>query len=77
MDALGLTNAPATFQRALEFILSGVKWQSSLEYLDEGIVDSKSQEEHLHHVDRVLGRLRAAGVTQVLVLPEDCGISGV
>jgi len=32
------TNAPATFQRALDIILSGVKWQSCLIYLDNVIV---------------------------------------
>jgi len=43
----GLTNAPATFQRALDIILSGVKWQSCLVYLDDVIVYSKTQEEHV------------------------------
>jgi len=64
----GLTNTPATFQRALEIILSGFKWQSCLGHLDDIIVYSKTQEEHVQHLDEVLGLLRAAGVT--LKLPK-------
>jgi len=46
-----LTNAPATIQRALDIILSGVKWQSCLVYLDDVIVYSKTQEVHFQHSD--------------------------
>ena len=34
----GLCNAPATFQRAIDMILSGVKWQNVLVYLDDLVV---------------------------------------
>jgi len=54
----GPTNAPATFQRALDIILSGVKWQSCLIYIDDVIVYSKTGEEHIGHVDHVLRLLR-------------------
>ena len=59
----GLTNAPATFQRALDTILSGVKWQSCLIFLDDVIMYSNTEEEHIGHVDHVLRLLREAGVT--------------
>jgi len=59
----GLTNAPATFQRALDFILSGVKWQSCLIYLNDVIVYSKTEEEHIGPVDHFPRLLREAGVT--------------
>ena len=59
----GLTNAPATFQRALDIILSGLEWQSCLIYLDDVIVNCKTEQEHVGHVDRVLRLLRDAGVT--------------
>jgi len=36
----GLCNAPATFQRAMDMILAGVKWQICLVYLDDVIVFS-------------------------------------
>ena len=64
----GLTKAPATFQRALDIILSGVKWQSCLIYLDDVIVYSKTEEENIGHVDHVQRLLRKAGVT--LRLPK-------
>jgi len=64
----GLTNAPATFQRALDIILSGLEWQSCLIYLDDVIVNCKTEQEHVGHVDRVLRLLRDAGVT--LRLPK-------
>ena len=59
----GLRNAPATFQRALDIILSGVRWQTCLIYLDDVIVFSKNEEEHVAHVDEVLTLLRSAGVS--------------
>ena len=59
----GLRNAPATFQRALDIILSGVRWQSCLIYLDDVIVFSRSTDEHLRHVDEIPTSLRRAGIT--------------
>jgi len=64
----GLTNVPLTFQRALDIILAGVKWQSCVVDLDDVIVYSKTQEEHVQHLDDVLGLLRAAGV--IFKLPK-------
>ena len=55
----GLKNAPATFQRALDIILSGPRWQICLVYLDDVIVFSKDMEQHLAQVDTVLTLLRA------------------
>jgi len=64
-----LTNAPATFQRALGIILSGLKWQLCLVYLDDVIIFSASAERHVENVDVVLSQLREAGVTPNL---ENC-----
>jgi len=52
----------------MDIILSGVKWQSCLIYLDDVIVYSKTEEEHVGHVDRVLRLLLEAGVK--LPLPK-------
>ena len=60
---LGLRNAPATFQRALDIILSGVRWQTCLIYLYEVIVFSKDAETHLRNVDEVPRLLGRNGVT--------------
>lgn len=59
----GLCNAPATFQRAMDIILAGVKWRVCLVYLDDVIVFSRSAEEHLAHLDQVLTLLKENGVS--------------
>ena len=59
----GLRHAPSTFQRALDIILSKVRWQSCLIYFDEFLVFSRSIDEHLRHVDEILTLLRRAGIT--------------
>ena len=53
----GLRNAPATFQRALDIILSGVRWQTCLIYLDEVIIFSMDITRHLGQVDEILSLL--------------------
>ena len=59
----GLKNAPATLQRALDILLSGVRLQICLVYLDDVIVFSRDHESHLDHLDLVLSSLRKAGVS--------------
>ncbi len=59
----GLTNAPATFQRAIDILLSGVNWQFCLVYLDDVIVYSNTEEDHIRHVDEVLTVLGKAGLS--------------
>ena len=57
----GLCNAPATFQRTVDILLSLYRWKSCLVYLDDIIVFSNTVEEHLTHVDEVLQVLRDSG----------------
>jgi Reverse transcriptase (RNA-dependent DNA polymerase) len=59
----GLRNAPATFQRAIDIILSGVKWKTCLVYLDNVIVFSENRAAHLTHVAEVLTLLGNAGMS--------------
>ena len=59
----GSTNALATFQPALDIIFLGAKRQSCHISLDDVIVYSKTEEENISYVDRVLRLLRDAGVT--------------
>ena len=59
----GLVNAPATFQRAMDVILSSVKWKFCLVYLDDIIIYSPSHQQHLKDLDLVLGLLSRAGAT--------------
>jgi hypothetical protein len=59
----GLRNAPATFQRAIDIILSRVKWKTFLVYLDDVIVFSKNRAAHLTHVAEVLTLLVNVGLS--------------
>ena len=59
----GLRGAPSTFQRVLDIILSGVRWQICLVYLDDVIVFSRTHGEHAKRLDTVLSLLRSAGIS--------------
>jgi Reverse transcriptase (RNA-dependent DNA polymerase) len=58
----GLRNSPATFQRTVEIVLSGLKWKTCLVYLEYIIVFSQTPEEHLPHLDEVFGLLYGEGL---------------
>ncbi|GBG80013.1 hypothetical protein CBR_g30274 [Chara braunii] len=57
----GLTNAPATFQRAMNDIFRDILEQYVLVYLDDILVYSRTLEEHLRHLRDVLDRLHRDG----------------
>ena len=65
----GLCSAPATFQRMMDTVLSGLKWQSCLVYLDDVVVFSTTFEQHLQRLRAVLDALRTAGLS---LKPEKC-----
>lgn len=50
----GICNAPATFQRAVDILLSKYRLKTCLMYLNDIIVISKSQEDHIKHVGEVM-----------------------
>ena len=56
----GLCNAPATFSRLMDHVLSGLHWETCLFYLDDIIVFSSTWEEHLARLRQVFERLRHA-----------------
>ena len=56
----GLKNAPVTFQRLMETILSGLIRNVCLDYLDDIIVTGRTFAEHLANLRRVFLRLREA-----------------
>ncbi|XP_025083530.1 uncharacterized protein LOC112557737 [Pomacea canaliculata] len=60
--AMGLANAPATYQRLMEECLGDLHLHICLVFLDDIIVFSSSFDEHLERVERVLDRLRDCGL---------------
>ena len=59
----GLMTAPATFQRAIDVVLSSVRFQCALTYLDDIVVYSPTFDKHLEDLSTVLQLLQAAGVS--------------
>ena len=53
----GLRNAPATFQRLMDVVLSGLKWNSVLVYMDDIMVYSVTPSQHLELLNQVFDRL--------------------
>ena len=65
----GLSNAPATFQRLMDLVLSGLQWSQCLVYLDDVIILGRSFSEHLANLNMVFERLREAGLK---LQPKKC-----
>ena len=49
----GLCNAPATFSRLIDYVLTGLSWEACLYYLDDIIVFSRTWKEHLEKLAAV------------------------
>lgn len=58
-----LTNAAATFQQALDIILTRFKWNTYLVYMDDTIIFSKHMDDHMQVVDNILKTPGEAFVT--------------
>ena len=65
----GLCNAGATFQRLMNVVMPGLHLEVCLVYLDDIILFSRTVEEHLERLVRILGRLESAGLE---LKPEKC-----
>ena len=65
----GLCNGPATFQRLMDMVLSGLHWTRCLVYLDDIIIFSQDFPSHLDNLKFVFQRLREAGLK---VKPTKC-----
>ena len=66
---MGLRSAPATFQRLMQTTLDELIFKSVLVYLDDIMIYSKTFEEHLQQVDRVLELIIKAGLK---LRPDKC-----
>ena len=59
--SFGLVNAPSTFQRCMDAVLAGLKWNCVQIYLDDAIIASKSFDQHIIDLTAVLTRFKEAG----------------
>ena len=57
----GLAGAPSSFQRLMNQIFRGLPFVTT--YIDDVLVHSASEEEHVGHLKQVFQRLREAGLT--------------
>ena len=58
----GLSNAPATFQRTMNLVLSGLIWVNVIVYLDDVNVIGRTFQENLANLRVVLSRFRKYGL---------------
>ena len=59
----GLCNGPSIFQRVMQGILAPYLWIFCLVYIDDIVIYSKSYEDHIDHLDKVLEAIENAGIT--------------
>ena len=65
----GLCSAPATFQRMMEKVLTGLQGIEMLVYMDDIIVHAKNLEDHDKKVSKLFDRLARANL---VLQPEKC-----
>ena len=70
MMPFGLKGAPATFQRLMDRVITGLDGFVSA-YLDDVIIFSDTFESHLNQLQQVLTRLKEAGLT---AKPQKCNL---
>lgn len=58
-----LTNAPPTFRIALDMVLAGFTWKTCLVYIYAIAIFSRSIEEHIIHVTKILSSLTCAVIS--------------
>ncbi|KAL8569843.1 hypothetical protein ACOMHN_038536 [Nucella lapillus] len=69
---LGLSTAPATFQRLMQTTMNDLAFQILLVYLDDLLVYSRTFEEHLERLQVVFDRLREVGLK---LNPKKCHLA--
>jgi len=65
----GLKNAPATFQRLMDNVLSGLQGNELFVYMDDIVIYARSLEEHAIKFNRLMARLREANLK---LQPDKC-----
>lgn len=68
--SMGLASSPGFFQARMERILARYLWLFVCVYIDDVIIFSRNQEEHLQHLDEVLTLLEDADISLSLKKPD-------
>jgi hypothetical protein len=67
----GLCNAPSSWQRLMDLLMTGLNWHGVLIYLDDLLVFGKDFDEHYFRLKEVLTRLQRANIK---LSPKKCHI---
>jgi len=59
---MGVSNAPATFQRLMERVLNGLDLNIAVIYIDDVVVPGNTFDQAVERLDKVLSRLEASGL---------------
>ncbi|KMQ89530.1 enzymatic polyprotein endonuclease reverse [Lasius niger] len=65
----GLKNAPATFQRLMDNVLTGLQGNVCFVYLDDIVIYAQTLEEHKQKLSQIFDRIKEAGLS---LQPEKC-----
>uniref|UniRef100_A0A158P4I8 RNA-directed DNA polymerase n=1 Tax=Tetranychus urticae TaxID=32264 RepID=A0A158P4I8_TETUR len=65
----GLANGPASFMRMMSIVLSGLIYNTCLIFIDDLLIFSKTEDEHLNRCEIIFQRLKDAGLT---LKPNKC-----
>ena len=68
-DALGVKNAGATFQQMVFKVFKDLIWSTMEVYVDDMLVKSVQQTDHIQHLDKIFDLLRQY---KVKLNPEKC-----
>lgn len=71
----GLKTAPATFQRLMDSVLTGLQGNICFVYLDDIVIYAESLQEHQNKLVQLYSRLREAGLS-LRVFEERNSLSG-
>ena len=67
--AFGLTNAPCSFQRALNSVMRSVNWKKCVIFMDDILIFGRTIKEHNEHLESVLELLRNGNLK---AMPTKC-----
>ena len=65
----GIAAAPATFQKLMTDVLKEMLWKEAMVYLDDILIFSKTEAEHIDRLEKLFTRIEAAGLR---INPEKC-----